>query len=73
MRRKMTADEKRNSPIGIKVKTETRKQLDYISEAEGHTLSTYIDIVLRKHIEDYLSSHNINWDTISDEEKENKQ
>lgn len=70
MRRKLPESEKRNSIIGIKVKEETRKQLNYIAEREGHTLSTCIDIILRKQIEEYFEIHKINWDTLPAEEKE---
>lgn len=69
MRRKLPANEKRNSIIGIKVKEETRKQLNYIAEREGHTLSTCIDIILRKQIEEYFEIHKINWDDLPPEEK----
>jgi len=46
MRKKLPIDEKRNKIIGIKVKEETRQQLQYIADREGHTLSTCIDIIL---------------------------
>lgn len=69
MRKKLPNNEKRNSPIGVKVKSETRKQLDYISKAEGHTLSTYIDIILKEHIAQYFKKHKINWDKLPPEER----
>lgn len=72
MRQKLPADKKRNSPIGIKVKTITREQLDYIAEREGDTLSTHIDKVLRNHIDQYFTTNKINWDNIPPEERGGK-
>ena len=69
MRKKLPPEEKRNSPIGIKVKTVTREQLDYISSLEGIPLSTHIDNVLKEHIENYFTSHKINWDKLPLEER----
>ena len=73
MRKKLPHDEKRNKIIGIKVKEETRQQLEYIAGREGHTLSTCIDIILRKQIEEYFELHKIDWDALPDEEKGMKQ
>ena len=69
MRRKLPIDEKRSKIIGIKVKEETRQQLQYIADRDGHTLSTCIDIILRKQIEEYFEIHKINWDSLPPEEK----
>ena len=69
MRKKLPIDEKRNKIIGIKVKEETRQQLQYIADRDGHTLSTCIDIILRKQIEEYFELHKINWDALPPEEK----
>lgn len=69
MRRKLPATEKRNNLIGIKVKTETREQLNYIANLEGHTLSTYIDALLREHIRHYFKAHKINWEKLPPEER----
>lgn len=69
MRKKLPLDEKRNKIIGIKVKEETRQQLQYIADRDGHTLSTCIDIILRKQIEEYFELHKINWDALPPEEK----
>ena len=69
MRRKLPNDEKRSKIIGIKVKEETRQQLQYIADRDGHTLSTCIDIILRKQIEEYFEIHKINWDSLPAEEK----
>lgn len=69
MRKKLPIDEKRNKIIGVKVKEETRQQLQYIADREGHTLSTCIDIILRKQIEEYFELHKIDWDTLPSEEK----
>lgn len=72
MRQKLPPEEKRNSPIGIKVKTITREQLDYIASLEGTPLSTHIDNVLKDHIDKYFTSHKINWENLSAEEKGGK-
>ena len=69
MRKKLPIDEKRSKIIGIKVKEETRQQLQYIADREGHTLSTCIDIILRKQIEEYFELQKIDWDTLPLEEK----
>ena len=69
MRKKLPFDEKRNKIIGIKVKEETRRQLQYIADRDGHTLSTCIDIILRKQIEEYFELHRIDWDSLPPEEK----
>jgi len=73
MRKKLPIDEKRNKIIGIKVKEETRQQLQYIADREGHTLSTCIDIILRKQIEEYFELHKIDWSALPPEEKGVKQ
>lgn len=72
MRYKLPPEEKRNSPIGIKVKTITREQLDYIAALEGDKLSTHIDKVLKKHIKEYFKEHKIDWEKIPPEEREGK-
>lgn len=69
MRRKLPESEKRRNIIGIKVKDETRQQLQYIADREGHKLSTCIDIILRKQIEEYFELHKIDWDKLPPEEK----
>lgn len=69
MRYKLPANEKRNNQIGIKVKTETRLQLDYIATAEGEKLSTHIDNVLKEYIQYYFNKHAIKWDELSPEER----
>lgn len=69
MRKKLPIDEKRSKIIGVKVKEETRQQLQYIADREGTPLSTYIDIILRKQIEEYFELHKINWDALPPEEK----
>lgn len=73
MRKKLPLDEKRNKIIGIKVKEETRQQLQYIADRDGHTLSTCIDIILRKQIEEYFELHKIDWDALPPDEKGAKQ
>ena len=69
MRKKLPSEEKRNRIIGIKVKEETRQKLQYIADIEGHKLSTCIDIILRKQIEEYFELHKIDWEKLTPEEK----
>lgn len=69
MRYKLPINEKRNNQIGIKVKTETRLKLDYISKAEGEKLSTHIDNILKQYIEYYFNKNQINWEKLSPEER----
>ena len=61
MRRKLSINEKRNAQIGVKVKCETKEQLEFIAEREAHPLSTQIDIILKKYIQEYFSKNDINW------------
>ena len=70
MRRKMGPEEKRNSQIGIKVLTKTKKQLEYIAERDQITLSTLINSVLIKYVEDYFRIAKIDWDNLPEDEKE---
>lgn len=70
MRRKMATEEKRSIIIGIKVKPETRKKIEWIANREATTLSTYLDEWLRDHIETYFKYNHINWDKLPIEEKE---
>ena len=72
MRYKLPKEEKRSSPIGIKVKPITREQLDYIASLEGDKLSTHIDKVLKNHIKEYFSKNNIIWEKVSPEERGGK-
>ena len=69
MRKKMTEDVKRNKIIGIKVKTKTKEQLEYIASREGTTLSTVTNDILVKYINDYFRIAKIDWDKIPTEEK----
>lgn len=69
MRKKLPENEKRRNIIGVKVKDETRRQLEYIAGREGHKLSTCIDIILRKQIEEYFELHKIDWDKLPPEER----
>lgn len=69
MRRKLPEEVKRNSPIGIKVLNETRKQLDYIAWREAMTLSTLINSILVNYVDNYLKIAKIDWANLSEEEK----
>lgn len=72
MRKKLSSEEKRSNIIGIKVKPETRQQLEWIAEREATKLSTYINGLLKDHVETYFKHAHINWDDIPEEEKTKK-
>lgn len=69
MRHKMGIDEKRSKQIGIKVQIKTRKQLEYIADREGSTLSTLIDAILKDYINNYFKIAKIDWNKLPSEEK----
>ena len=69
MRKKLDDQTKRNNYIGIKVKQETRKQLNYIANREAAPLSTLINTILNEYIENYFKIAKINWDNLTDNEK----
>ena len=73
MRKKISEDQKRNKIIGIKVKNETRRQLHYIAKRECTQLSTYIDKLLVKHINEYFSHAHIDWESLPENEKEGRE
>lgn len=55
MRKKLPNGMKRDKIIGIKVTEATKKQLEYIAKRECTTLSTTIDNILQKHIDNYFA------------------
>lgn len=73
MRKKLADGQKRSNIIGVKVKPETRQKLEYIARREATKLSSYIDELLNEHIKDYFSHAHINWDELSQEEKEGRE
>lgn len=73
MRKKLQKSEKRSQIIGIKVKEETRKQLKFIANREATQLSTYIDSLLVKHINEYFSHAHIDWNSLTEAEKERRE
>lgn len=70
MRKRITAEEKRSEIIGVKVKTETKRKLKYIAKRDCTQLSTYIDTILVKHIDEYFNHAHINWENLSEKEKD---
>lgn len=72
MRKKLDEGQKRSNIIGAKVKPDTRKKLEYIAKREATRLSTYIDDLLTKHINDYFSHAHINWDELTPDEREGR-
>ena len=69
MRKKLDTAEKRSNIIGIKVKQETRDQLEYIADREDTPLSSHINIVLQEYINTYFKHSHIDWNTLPEEEK----
>lgn len=69
MRRKLAENEKRSNIIGVKVKPETRQKLEWIAKREATRLSSYIDELLRNHIETYFKYNHIEWDKLPEDEK----
>lgn len=69
MRKKLHETEKRSAQIGVKVKIETKQKLKYIAAAEGNQLSTQIDDILKEYIAKYFKKHDINWSSLSPEER----
>lgn len=57
---------KRTSTIGIKVKPITKEQIEFISEREARPMSTQINIILEKYIEEYFKKEGIVWDKRED-------
>lgn len=55
MRPKLPAGEKRSCIIGLKVKPETKRLVERIAISKGFTLSSYIDFLLCKDIENWLN------------------
>ena len=72
MRKKLSHEEKRSNIVGIKVKTETRRKLKYIARRERTQVSTWVDGELVKLIDQYFKIAHINWDTLTDDEKDGK-
>ena len=57
---------KRTSTIGIKVKPITKEQIEFISEREARPMSTQINIILEKYIEEYFKKEGIVWEKRED-------
>lgn len=62
MRPKLNEADKRISQIGIKVKKDIKSKIRFISEREGHPMSTQINLILEQFVADYASQHNIRWE-----------
>jgi len=72
MRKKLPATEKRSKIIGVKVKPETREQIEWIAKREVTQLSTYIDSLLQEHIKKYFKYNHIEWKKLTEEERSAK-
>ena len=62
MRPKLNKEDKRISQIGIKVKEDTKNKIKFISDREGHPMSTQINFILEQFVEDYANRHGIHWE-----------
>ena len=58
---------KRTSTIGIKVKPITKAKIEFIAEREARPMSTQINIILEKYIEDYFKREGIVWEEAEEE------
>ena len=68
MRKPLSKTEKRGQIIGIKVKNETKEKIQYLSGMEDKPMSTFINDILEKYIDNYTKYHKINWNEIMKEE-----
>lgn len=62
MRRKLSAEDKRGSLIGIKVRRDIKAKIAFISEREAHPMSTQINLILENYIQQYFTDNQINWE-----------
>ncbi len=69
MRKKMSATEKRSVMIGVKVQPEIKEKLKYLAKREDKQLSTFINEILLKEIEETFKHAKIDWDKLSAEER----
>lgn len=73
MRKKLSKSEKRSIIIGVKVKPETRSKIEWIANREATKLSTYLDDLVKEHIETYFKYNHIEWEKLTEEEKTMKE
>lgn len=69
MRPKLNEADKRISQIGIKVKADTKNKIRFISEREGHPMSTQINLILEQFVADYASKNGIRWNDFALDEE----
>ena len=72
MRPKLNETEKRISQIGIKVKKDIKSKIMFISEREGHPMSTQINLILEQFVADYTAQNDIRWEEFTLDEEEGK-
>lgn len=63
MRQKLKEENKRSTIIGIKVDKSTKAKIAYIADRDAKTMSTYINDLLVKHIEEYTRMTKTDWRT----------
>lgn len=69
MRKKLDADDKRGSLIGIKVRKELKDKIQFISEREARPMSTQINIILEDFVLRYFEENHINWQEYAPQNK----
>lgn len=62
MRKKLTAEDKRSIIIGIKVKPAIKEKLQWLSKRDATQMSTYVNNILERHVEQLTSIYKIDWD-----------
>ena len=53
---------KRTCMIGVKVTEETRKKIQYVSDREQRPMSSLINIIIEKYLQDYKEKEGIEWE-----------
>lgn len=53
---------KRICLIGVKVTEETKKKIQYVSEREQRPMSSLINIILEKYLQEYKEKEDVDWD-----------
>lgn len=61
MRKKLSEEKKRNNYIGVKVRSDIKSKIKFISDREARPMSTQINIILEEFVESYLSTYKIDW------------
>lgn len=63
---------KRTSMIGIKVTEETRDKVEYLAGLDARTVSSYINLVLQKHLDQIEMFNDEAWKQDLEEQRKKK-